>query len=199
MADRIPIEAELVPPLTELPPELTRVRRLLNQGLPERIELDAKHTLVLVLPTGVANTWRDADPAALVVSSDPEQQAAASGATGAIGSLARPPLRLLVLVGGALQGALPVVAGLHRSFPDGGRLPAALEVFVLSFALYAGNVRGAGDNGSYLELAWRPLGAGSSSFASPPLVPRVAQRLGPRFRIESELGAVRRQKRVVAL
>lgn len=192
MAERFPIERELVPARPGVPQGLQRDRRPLTKGLPERIELDARHALVVVVPTGVATAWRDADPTALVASSDAETAAAVAAPAEAVASLERPPLRLLVLVGGDLRGAVPIVAGLHRRMPDGGTCGAALELAVVSYAIHAGSMRAAGDYGSFLELAWRTVGAGSDSFETPPLDRHVAKRLAPRFRLESELGAVPR-------
>jgi hypothetical protein len=192
VAERFPIERELVPAWMDVPDGLQRNRRQLTKGLPERIELDARHALVVVIPTGVATLWRDTDPTALVVSSEAETAPWAAQPTESVASLERPPLRLLLLVGGDLQGAVPIVAGLHRRMPDGGTRGAALELAVISYAIHAGSMRAAGDYGSFLEFAWRTVGAGTTSFETPPLDRRVAKRLAPRFRLESELGAIPR-------
>jgi hypothetical protein len=137
------IESHLVP--TADPPDLTgytRATQPLVNGLPQAIPLDARLKLVAVLPTGVATVWRDADPAAVV-----SRAGAQDG----------PPLRVLLMRGGAVLACVPLVAGLARAIPDTGQpaLGALIELRVLDWDVRAGCLRGAGDTTSFIDLAWR--------------------------------------------
>jgi hypothetical protein len=191
MTPPFPIERYLVPPSESPLDGATAQSTVLAKGLPETIQLDGEVSLAVVLPTGVATAWRDADPGALVSSSDGELAAWTPAPSTSVGDVERAPVRLLVLLRGNPAASIPLVAGLHRvAADDGGTTGAFLELRIVAWALYAGNVRGGGDYGSSLKIEWRRVGSGTPRFEAPPLDPHVAQRLRRRFRMESTLGPV---------
>ena len=172
----IPVDRFLVPEgRPPVPAGLARSRQVLVRGVPFAWPLDLEFGLVLFVPTGSAVLWRDADPTAIVADSqlddalsvphDPEASP-------------RAPARILLRRGRTVIAAAPLVAGLWRVLPDGGNDASIVELYVVSFRLAAGTLRGAGDYGSFVEVAWRRAAAGASGFAVPPIDPRVAERLG---------------------
>jgi hypothetical protein len=175
---RIPIESYLVPPEPpELPAEMIRVDTALAAGLPQTIELDRDVSVVVVVPSGLATAWRDADPSARLSAADDELAAATPDAAEPVGSVDRGRPRLLVLRSGTPVAWLPLVAGARRSLPDDGEQGATVELAVGSWDVRAGSMRGPGAFGSQLGLGWRRADRGSATFAPPPLAPQVSQRL----------------------
>jgi hypothetical protein len=188
----IPVDRELVPPAAPAAPGgFTPITEAVADGLPHVIALVPDLRLVLAVPTGLANAWREADPAAVVSSSDgelaPPPPHAGDGETGALG---RPPACLVALRGREVLGVVPLVAGVLRRLPDAGApgRGVTLEVVVLGWDLRAGSLCGPGDVGTRLALAWRPVGAGAAAFAPPATNPHVAARLEAAFRLESDTG-----------
>lgn len=169
---------------------LTRLTERLTGGLPQTIPLDADVSLALTLPNGLALQWRDADPQALVSSSAPEAAPHAPDAGDPVGAVRRPPLRMLVLVRGAPAATVPLVAALKRTLPDdGGPEGVRVALEVLGWELRAGTLRGGGDFGSYVELAWRRADSAAGGFAPPPLNSMFLRRTGEAGRLQSELGS----------
>jgi hypothetical protein len=180
----IPVDTLLTPdPATTPPPgdDYARVAQPIQTGLPHRIEVATGLALVLIAPTGLATAWRDADPRALLSSSaaesapsDPAVLATAPTAAAVV----VPPLRLLLLSGGAIAAAAPLRLGRLTVLPDhGGADQGTLgEVVVLGWQLFAGSLRGSGDVGSSIDLAFRPADVPSPTFSPPPINPRVAER-----------------------
>jgi hypothetical protein len=166
---------------------LARVTERLTAGLPQTIVLDAAVSLAATLPNGLALQWRDADPQAIVSSSAPERAAHARDPEEAIGAVGRPPLRLLVLINGASCASVPLVAGLRRTVPDDGATDAvSVELELIGWELRAATLRGAGDFGSYLELAWRRADSAADRFSPPPLNPMYLRRIGGAVVLESK-------------
>jgi hypothetical protein len=62
-----------------------------------------------------------------------------------------------------------------------------VELAILDWEVRAGSMRGAGDFGSFIELAWRRADQAVDTFRPAPVHRRVAERLGPGFRVESLL------------
>lgn len=181
-----PIVHRLVPPAPEpLPPDFARLTTPLSAGLPQTIELDREISLAVTLPNGLARSWLEADPSHVVSSSADELAPAPAGAS-ADDDRIRSPLRLLVLVGGALVAAVPLAAGLRRTVPDDASGDALVELVVLGWDVRAGSLRGPGDAVSNLDLAWRRVIRGSDAFEPPRLHPAVAVRLARGDRLESE-------------
>lgn len=156
----IPISGRLVPEVVPTPPEgFTVVEQPLVAGPIQRIPLDGGIELTLVVPTGLASAWRDADPAE-VVSHSATALAPAPGSGGTPAGPAPAPVRLLVRRAGAIVASVPLIAGLRRRVPDAGGDDRGVEVelVVLSWDLRAGTLRGPGQFGSRVELAWRRAG-----------------------------------------
>jgi hypothetical protein len=169
---------------------LAPVSALLTSGLPQTIVLDGDVSLTLTLPTGVALQWRDAEPLALVSSSDVELEPYTPDPGEPVGAVRRAPLRLLVLAGGRPVAAVPLVAGLHRTVPDqGGPDGVRIELEVARWEIRAGTLRSPGDFGSFVELAWGRADRGGDAFEPPPLNPMFLRRSAEPARLQSDVGA----------
>jgi hypothetical protein len=289
------VRARTTPPTPEpLPGSFIRTSVQLANGLPTTIELDAELRLLLLVPNGLATTWRDAEPTAVVSQSiletGPHRRpdlnlqapagvtAVASGGGGVLtsgtyyyevtafgpngeslpsdevsaqvagpgkvdvswtavtgaggyrvyrapfpgrdqmlyrvrtnsftdkglgatvgatpvfpaqlGAVDHPPLRVLLQEGATLSASVPLLAGLRRIVPDDGNSEtgATIELAVLGWDIRVGTLRGAGDFGSRVDLAWRRADKADEQFEPPPLSPRVAERLEPELRMQSALG-----------
>ncbi|MET7946996.1 hypothetical protein [Micromonospora sp. NPDC005324] len=196
-----PIDRYLLPETpVEVPDGFTEVRQSLTAGLPHRVELGAGVHAVLILPTGLARQWLHTDPLAVVSSSadDLAPRPAPSAAPRPPALVGRVPLRLVVRQGTRILGSVPLAAGLRRVCPDAGLssdagvgAPVAVELLVLSWLLHAGTVRGSGDYGSSIALAWRRADRAMDQFGPPPINEFVWRRRPPAQRVESELGPAR--------
>jgi hypothetical protein len=175
----IPVNRYLVPPVQPSTPDgFTAVSQTLAAGLPQTITLTDDLTLTLVVPNGLAHAWRDADPAAPISESGSEIRPFAPTPL-EIGSTRRPPARVLLRRTGTTLASVPLVAGLHRFIPDHGDPGegVAVELAIISWQLHAGILRGPGDFGSRIELAWRRADLGSDFFSELPEVPPFLYRL----------------------
>lgn len=141
------------------------VKQELVRGVPFEWVLAGDVTLALVVPTGTARTWRDADPAALV--SAGADETGAHAAPRGIDPLERAPARLLLRQSRTIRAVLPLAAGTRRILPDGPGDRALVELVIVDWRLHAGTVRGAGDFGSFVEIAWRPVGKGADTLLDP--------------------------------
>ena len=184
---RFPIESYLVPPDSPAPdPSLTSVVSTLPTGLPQTIQLDRDVSLVLLVPSGLAVTWRDADPSALVSTSADELSPGARDPAAPVGAVDRAAPRIVVQRSGTTVASLPLVARARRSVPDSGEEGELLELAVLGWEIHAGTLIGPGDFGSRVELAWRRADRSATTFAPPPTNPQLLRRLGREQRLESE-------------
>ncbi|MFI5924636.1 hypothetical protein ACIA3K_01520 [Micromonospora sp. NPDC051543] len=195
-----PIDRYLLPETPiEVPDGFTEVRQGLTAGLPHRLELGAGVHAVLILPTGLARQWLSTDPLAVVSSSadDLAPRPAPTATSRPPALVGRVPLRLVVRQGTRILGSVPLATGLRRVCPDAGTpaaaggTPVAVEVLVLAWLLHAGTVRGSGDYGSYLTVAWRPADRAVDQFGPPPINEFVWRRRPPAQRVESDLGPAR--------
>jgi hypothetical protein len=172
----IPVDRFLVPEgRPPVPAGLARSRQVLVRGVPFAWPLDLELGLVLFVPTGTAVLWRDADPTAVVADSDLDDAPSVPQDPEAS---PRAPARLLLRRARTVIAVAPLVAGLWRMLPDGDNDASIVELYVVSFRLAAGTLRGAGDYGSFVEVAWRRAAAGAATFTLPPIDARVADRLG---------------------
>jgi hypothetical protein len=171
----MPIDRFLTPeePIA-IPPGFTRSRQELTRGVPFQWPLESDLSLVLLVPTGFAVLWRDADPGAVVSAAGDETQPhiAPRGAD----PLERPAIRILLRKGGQTLTTIPLAAGLSRVTPDadGGR--TVIDLYVADWLLHAGCVRGPGDYGSYVDVGWRRIDAGANAFPLAPIDLHVAAR-----------------------
>jgi hypothetical protein len=183
-----PILRYLTPPLEGgAPAGFALIDQAVIGPLPFTLSLDAELSLSLSLPTGQALAWREAPTDALVGSSEGDLLPAAD-LPGPTGAIARPPLRLLLRRNGAIIGTLALVAGLRRSLPDAGAAAAGalVELIIIGWELRAGALRGPGDSGSRLRLAWRRVDGALNQFSTPPPPPTLVARLPLQERVESQ-------------
>ena len=184
----IPIQHYLVPGQNPITPDgFTQVDQTIFGGLPHTIQIDEATALLVVAPNGLARTWRDIDPTSIVSKSDDERKPTISSPKEPIGFLERAPVRILVRQNGDLMASIPLVAGLRRMIPDSGRssLGVRIELYILSWDLRAGSLRGLGDFGSRISLAWRRADKAGERFSTPPVNPKLIPRLEPKFKMES--------------
>lgn len=183
----IPVDRYLVPgdEAVVLPEDAVRVRQGLVRGLPATFSLEGDLSLVLYVPTGNAQLWRNAGGTEVIAVASEETTPHSS--EDLEDPAARPAPRLVLRRGAASIAAVPLRAALSRRLPDDGVSGAMLDLWVLDYALHAGTMREPGDFGSFIEFAWRRIDRGSNSFALPQLDARVAERLTER--IEAQAGA----------
>ena len=211
----IPVQRYLVPDSKPATPEgFTQIDSKILAGIPHIIQLDQITRLLLLVPTGLAVTWRDADPTAVVSQSDNEltayqdssaaiQHLQVQGKTEAeiaealnlsvsdlkviaaqpdepIGEVKRAPARIIIQRTGLPMIAIPLAAGLRRFTPDSGNPNAGgafLELLILSWDIRAGSLRGIGDFGSRISLAWRQADQASNQYSPPAISPFLLRRL----------------------
>jgi hypothetical protein len=170
----VPVSRYLVPPgEPALPPSFSTARIALTAGIPYTYALDARWSVILRYPTGVMNAWTAADPGDVASSDAPERAPRPDGADDG----PRDPVRLTVALDKQTRAVVPLTAGRRALIADDGANPAALELAILSWTITAGSVRGRGDSGAALTLAWRDATRAVDVFAPPPLPPLVALRL----------------------
>jgi hypothetical protein len=179
----IPLPAivrELVPPRrTEDAVGWTRVRSTIASGLPQTVPLAGELTATIVLATGLARQWRDALGTDLVSAGEDETEPRSSGTGPTLGDVRRPCLRLLLRDRTGLLGSTALVVGVPRRVPDAGEagVTARVEIEVLTWRLCAGDVRGPGQFGAYVELRWRTLDAAATQFTLAPVPQSVRDRI----------------------
>jgi len=182
-----PVLRELVPeaPLKTALEGFTVVEDRLLAGLPQRIELGPL-ALVLLLPSGLATAWRDAEANTPVSTSASERGPHLAQPDTPYALPERPPVRLAVRDGQTTTAVVPLVAGRQRLLPDAsGR--ACLELCILEWTLVAGSLQGPGDVGSRLRLAWRDARLAPAEYAPLPPNPYLLPRLPDTLRLQSAL------------
>jgi hypothetical protein len=155
----IAMDRFLVSEESSVPPALARVRQDLVRGVPFEWTLGGDLSLALVVPTGFAVLWRDADPA--VVVSEGEDGLVPHAAPRGADALEQAPARLVVRKARTIRAVVPLATGLQRITPDGDGAATLAELAVVAWRLHAGTVRGPGEYGSFVELAWRAVGKGA--------------------------------------
>ncbi len=198
--DPVPVVGYLVPPVSPLAPDgFARLETTLAGGLPATIELDREVSLVLTLPTGLAMPWREAG-AADVVATAADDLAPVPMPQPARDPVAEAPLRLQVRRGTTVVASTPLGVGAWFRLPDSGDPAegALVEIVLLDWVVRAGSVRGAGDVGSRLVLAWRRADQAVDQYSEPPVNPYFAPRLPPVLRIQSKsfLTTLARQREI---
>jgi hypothetical protein len=144
----IAIASFLIDSAPPIAPAGFAVLRTAVDGLPRELALSDGWSAIVFAPTGMASAWLDADPAALVSSSDAEFVPTPPNGT----PVQAAPVRLVIRRSGVVVGALPLAVGVRGTF----RAPSALlELEPLSWAIRAGAMRGGVPDGARIELAWR--------------------------------------------
>jgi len=187
----IPIQRYLVPEVRlAVPDGFRQVDQAILGGLPHTIRLDEEATLVVVAPNGLAVTWRNADPTSVVSQSAGEVEPVTVRGDEPLGSVERAPARLLMRLGATTVASVPLIVGLQRTIPNNGRSDRGvrIELIILSWDLRAGSLRGVGDFGSHISLAWRRADQAVAHYSTPPINPHLIPRLEPQFRMESRIG-----------
>jgi hypothetical protein len=165
----IPIQRYLVPePISTLPEGFTAVTERITNGLPHIIRLSAQLNLVITLPTGLAVPWRDADPRAVVSCSESELTPAIRDQDALVGNVSRAPVRVVARYGQKILTVFPLISGRRLNVPVSDALvDAAIRVFLLTWDIRAGSVRGAGEFGSFITFGWQPIDQGVERFLRP--------------------------------
>jgi hypothetical protein len=175
----IPVQRYLVPdqkPIT--PTDFTQVDVRILTGLPYPIPLAGDLQAIIVLPTGLAVPWRDADATDIASSSEAELNPHLAQSDSTIADVIRSPFRLVVQQSRRTIGVVPLVAGLRRTVPDSGNsIGGQIELVILEWDIRAGSVRGAGDFGSRLSLAWGRSNIAAAEFSPPPINNMLKSRL----------------------
>jgi hypothetical protein len=147
----IAIESYVVPDRApSAPPGFALLSTSVASGVPCEIDLADGWSVVVHVPTGTARAWLDADPAAIVTSSDLELQSYDP----AHPPISTAPARLVVRRGGAPLAAVPLTAGMCTFVTSPGS-PGALEVIPLAWDVRAGALLVGARSSIRLELAWR--------------------------------------------
>ena len=170
--------------------DFTIVRSAMIQGFPHIIDLTDGLRLKVILPTGLMQPWLDADPSALVASSDDELQPRAATLTDDVGGVSRSALRLAIVRRGSFLSTTPATLATARSLPSAGD-PAqgvAVAITLLGWSIFAGTLRGTGDFGSFIDFGWKIANVGANNFEPPGLNPFLRRRLGASLAMRSELG-----------
>lgn len=189
--DPIPISRYLISDTRpSAPADFTSVTAVVLAGLPHVITIDQSTRLLVMVPTGLATTWRDLDPSTVISDSNAEVEPyAAPTVPTPPGDAAFAPARLMLQVNNRTMATMPLVAGVRRMLPDGASAGGVrLELDVISWTLTSGSMRGAGDFGSRLTLAWRRANAAVDQFSTPPPQPTLVKRLPFKLRLESLVG-----------
>ncbi|MBE9111412.1 hypothetical protein IQ273_18570 [Nodosilinea sp. LEGE 07298] len=176
----IPVQRYLVPDQKPPPPVgFTQVNVRILTGLPHTISLSGDLQVIVVLPTGLAVPWRDANATALASSSAAELSPSTPQADFTLADVTRAPFRLVVQQSRRTIGVVPLVAGLRQVVPNSGasNLGGQIELIILEWDVRAGSIRGAGDFGSRLSLAWQRANQATAQFSPPPINPQLLARL----------------------
>lgn len=185
-----PVAEYLVPEVADvIDEEFVYVDAKLMFGLPQKIELDADIHIYVVIPNGLANVWRDNEPALVLSHSDDEVMPHNIDNVMSLPNADRIPARLLVRRAAEVKASVPLVSNLNMIIDASSASNTALiELNVLGWDLRSGVLRDNGDYGARLRFAWRRIEKGIEKYSTPPVNPYVITRLNPVFKMESVLG-----------
>lgn len=163
-AARADFRRHLVPPgPPPVPAGFTVVDSRILQGIPHTIALDGEFSLLLVVPTGLARSWLAAEATAVVSSSRPKLTPVSPKTPDTLDVAAA--ARLVVQRAGAMSGTLPLVSGFSAVVPERADSPGTkLRILILEWEIRAGSLRGPGDVGSRIVLAWRRIDQAGGTF-----------------------------------
>lgn len=187
---RFPIEEYLTPVSAKTVADgYTVIDEPITRALPHKIQLPDDVNLVVVVPSGLANTWSDAEPTLELTSSTDERLPYSDGGEPYAASLDRPPARLFVRKGKRLRASIALTVGATAVVDiEGDGKGALLEIHILGWDLRCGSMRDAGDYGSRIAIAWKRVDKAVMKFSTPPVNPYLLPRLAPLFRMKSLLG-----------
>jgi hypothetical protein len=179
---------QIAPTPAMAPEGFTAIDSAIRQGMPHPIPLAGNQRLLLIAPSGVATTWRDED-AATVVSAGAWQRTASAVSPQKLDIAKQMPLRVLYQINGKTLAVVPLAIGpAQRLATDDG---VKVDLLVLDWVLHVGALRGPGDFGSRIALAWRAADRAVERFSDPPLNPVFVQRQPPERKLQSHLGRVK--------
>ena len=190
-----PISRYLVPEIVQAAPEgWTIVEQRIVAGLPVTLSLSKNIQVRLASSTGLAREWVAGNPRSVVSAASWQLAPHQPGVPPVIvEALAATPVLQVRASVGAL-GAMPLQPVAARTFARTGAAPTLAEIILLDWQLCAGNLRGAGDYGSFIRLAWRQADQGVPMFGPPPISEFLHRRTPPAQRIESKLGLAKEIK-----
>jgi hypothetical protein len=186
----MPILRYLTPDVKPVPPDgFTVVDDRILQGLPHFVPLAGELRLAVLVPTGLVRHWLDADPTLVVTHSTRETEPKAVEDEPP-GSAEEPAARLVLMDGSVPVASAALTVGRRITLPETGAAGVRVDVVVLGWDLRAGSLRGPGNFGSRITLAWRSADTPIAHFSTPPVNPVLIKRLPPEHRVESRLGLV---------
>ena len=167
MRTELPIIAALTPAdAPALPTGATLLDSRIRGGLPHVLNLAPRFRALVSLPTGSARFWLDQPPDIEVLSGAP---------------------RLRVQRDGTTIAVVPLVLGPTVEVVDPlGAAPLLIQV--LAWSLHVGDLRGAGDFGSFVRLAFAVADRATDRFGPLPPSDFVIRRLPPAEVSESRPG-----------
>lgn len=149
----IAIESYVVPDSQpEVPSGFQVLDLVVSTAIPAELALGDGWTVIPLVPSGSARVWLDADPLALVTSSDVERAVQDPAAPPGPGSAPR----LIVRRGGAPVAAFPLVAGItNRAWSEDGGAGSLLELIPIAWEIRVASLLGTEPPRAQLTLAWR--------------------------------------------
>jgi len=175
----IPVDRYLVPAQPADPPADAQVVDVaLLTGLPFTISLGSDMALLLTFATGLAKEWRAMDTQAVITQSAVEAEPR-TDPTDPVTDSKTGRLSLALQRGGRTLAVVPVVSGRHRLAEPGESGARRFDIWILGWDVRAGSIRGPGDFGSRLRLAWRVADKAGGFFAPVPVNSFIILRLVP--------------------
>jgi hypothetical protein len=172
--------------------DLTIVHSTVLNGLPHFVDLTNQLVLKVTLPSGLMRAWLDADPSALVCSSDDERQPRPGTLEEPVGAVTRSALRVTVVQGATTLSVAPAALGVRHSLTAAGEQVrgVAVDVALVGWAIFAGSVQGPGDFGSFVHLGWKAADEAVNELSPPPINPFLKARLDAGLTMRSDLGVL---------
>jgi hypothetical protein len=198
----IAISHYLVPEVKPVAPEgFTVIETSISQGLPHVIQLGQGTQLVVMIPTGLGVTWRDADSMLVVSRSEDQLSRLASRLAEPIGNVGRASARMLLQIDGTTVGSIPFVVGSRWWIADSGQSGQGvrIELSLISWTIQAGSMRGPGEFGSKITLAWRKADQAIERFSTPPQNPHFIERTPPVVEMKDGMVRIYRMESVLGL
>jgi hypothetical protein len=178
---RAPVDRYLVPATLPDPPADAQVVDVpILSGLPFTIPLAGDMTLVLTFASGLAKEWRSMEAREVVAQSATEWEPRGENQN-PLPDTKTGRLSLALQRAGRTVAVIPVVLGRQRLVEPGEPAAQRFDIWILGWDIRAGSIRGSGDFGTRLRLAWREADQSVRHFAPVPVNPFILLRLVPIF------------------